>query len=133
MIDIKIHFTSLSSLSPVPSVVVTDNSSCPILNEGVVHAFSSLSLDHVLHVLKFSISLLSISQISKSHNCSVIFFPTYCAFQDLQTRMRIGLGFKRGGLYYLDNDASFCGLAMIPSPSSVSPLLWHYRLGHPSL
>lgn len=33
---------------------------------------------------------VTISRIAK-HNCSIILFPTYCIFQDLQARMRIDM------------------------------------------
>ena len=129
MIGIKINFTSLPSLNPVPSIAVADSFSCPVLDKGVVCASSSLFLYHVLYSLKFSVSLLLISQIAKSKNCSMTFFPTYHVFQDLQTRTRIGLGPEKYGLYYLDNGASSSILAVVSLLSSISPLLWHYRLG----
>ena len=83
----------------------------------------------MLYVLKFPVSLLSISQFTKQHNCSITFFPSYCVFQDL-TIGRIGSGHKRGGMYYLDDGVSPTGLvAGQPDPI----LLGHCRLGHPSL
>lgn len=57
-------------------------------------------------VPKFRISLLSINQITKHNNCSMIFFPTYCVFQNLQTRMRISTGHEQQKMYYLDNENS---------------------------
>ncbi|KAL0313438.1 UNVERIFIED_CONTAM: hypothetical protein Sradi_5743100 [Sesamum radiatum] len=69
-------------------------------------------------------------QLTKKHNCSVTFFPSYCVFQDLQTRRTIGGGHERGGLYFLDKSTPADARAL---SAFVSPLQWHCRLGHPSL
>ncbi|KAL0324544.1 UNVERIFIED_CONTAM: Retrovirus-related Pol polyprotein from transposon TNT 1-94 [Sesamum calycinum] len=49
---------------------------------------------------------------------------------DLQTRRTIGGGHERGGLYFLDTSPPVDACAL---STSVSPLQWHCRLGHPSL
>ena len=82
----KIHSFSLSthmSLSThISHVNIVDGTLCSVFGKGIVHATSSLSLNNVLYVLKFHVSLLSISQIPKIKNCYVTFFPTYCVFHD---------------------------------------------------
>jgi len=51
-------------------------------------------------------------------------------FQDLLTGKRIGSGHERGGIYYLDDRVTPTGL-IAGQPDLV--LLWHWRLGHPSV
>ncbi|XP_043697036.1 uncharacterized protein LOC122647788 [Telopea speciosissima] len=50
---------------------------------------------------------------------------------DLATRTTIGGGHEKGSLYYFDLATS--PTAAVAISSSVSPLHWHYWLGHPSL
>ena len=50
----------------------------------------------------FTANLLSISRITRDLNCSLIFFPFSCVFQDLQTRTTIGSGRETNDLYILD-------------------------------
>ncbi|KAK4395796.1 hypothetical protein Sango_1733900 [Sesamum angolense] len=84
----------------------------------------------LLRFTEFPVNLLSISQLTQKHNCLVTFFPSYCVFQDLQTRRTIGGGHERGGLYFLN---TFPPIEARALSASVSPLQWHCRLGHPSL
>ena len=122
-------FRSLSP-SKQSSVVLADGRSCPIMGHGSVSPISSLPLSSVNYIPNFPFSLLSVSQLTKSLNCSVTFYPSYCVFQDLSSKKMIGGGREQNGLYYLQplppqND--FVAL------SKVSPHQWHCRLGHPSL
>lgn len=79
---------------------------------------TGLNLQNVLFAPKFHVSLLSISHLTQSHNCTVTFYPSYCIFQDLQTKRMIGGGHERDGLYYLDSFilASSRALAINVSP-----------------
>ena len=51
-------------------------------------------------------------------------------FQDLLTGKRIDSGHERGGIYYLNDRVTPTSL-VAGQPDPV--LLWHWRLGHPSL
>ncbi|KAL0358151.1 UNVERIFIED_CONTAM: hypothetical protein Scaly_1500800 [Sesamum calycinum] len=82
------------------------------------------------HPTEFPVNLLSISQLTQKHNCSVTLFPSYCVFQDLQTQRTIGGGHERGGRYFLNTSPPIDARAL---SASVSPLQWHCRLGHSSL
>ena len=68
---------------------------------GIVHC-SSLILKDVFHIPSFKFNLLSISQLTKSSNCDVLFSSSQCIFQDRATKMTIGQGSARNGLFYLD-------------------------------
>jgi hypothetical protein len=61
-------------------------------------------------------------------------FPDHCVFQDIKTREILGRGTRRGGLYYLDGLKTGEALLSTDSKERESEiLLWHKRLGHPSL
>jgi GAG-pre-integrase domain len=68
-------------------------------------------------------------------NCMVQIFPNYCIFQDIQTRRVLGRGTKKGGLHYLDNLKAGNVLLSVSNNTDAEKeiLLWHKRLGHPSL
>jgi len=48
----------------------------------------------------------------------------------MSTWRKIGSGHERGGTYYLDDQVTLIGL-VADQPDPV--LLWHWRLGHPSV
>lgn len=85
----------LSDIDP-PVHIVSDSSSSTA-SDGVVRA-TSLTIKNVLFASKIPISLSSISQFTKNNNCSMILFPSYCVFQNLQTGIRIGTGHEKGGM-----------------------------------
>jgi len=130
MTSIKDKFTSLHLFTQFSSVNIADGTQSHVFGDGVVWATPSLNLKNVLYVPKFPVSLFFISQFTKQHNCSVTFFPSYCVFQDLTTGRRIGSCRERGSMYYLDEGVSPTGL-VVGQPDPI--LLWHWRLGHPSL
>lgn len=57
-------------------------------------------MSSVLLAPTLSNNLLSISRITKHLDCSVIFSPSRCVFQDNRTKKTIGTGRERGGLYF---------------------------------
>ena len=58
------------------------------------------------------------------------FFPFHCVFQGLSAGKRIGSGYEQEGMYYLDDIVNLTVL-VVDQPDHV--LLWHCRLGHPSV
>jgi hypothetical protein len=94
---------------------------------------SSMPLLSVLHVPSFPINLLSISCITKELNCDVVFFPTWCLFQELGNGKKIlGTGIMRDDLYYLDDKSSPVAAAVLSQSPMQEFLLHHRRLGHMS-
>ena len=114
------------------SVKLADGSSQTVLGSGTVMCGSNISLSSVLHVPSFPINLLSISCITKELNCAVIFFPSWCLFQELGTGRRLGMGNMRNGLYYLDDNMSHKVAAVLTPTPLEEFLLLHRRLGHMS-
>ena len=71
---------------------------------------------------------MSISKITNSLNCCVVFTPHGCVLQDLATGRMIGSGKQHAGLYYMSPLPNQAHASQI----STDPDLWHKRLGHPS-
>ncbi|KAL5836732.1 hypothetical protein ACOSQ3_013901 [Xanthoceras sorbifolium] len=92
-------------------VVSTANgNTTPVIGEGPLTLTEDLYLDYVLVVTSLDYNILSVSQITTSLSCVVIFWPDFCVL-DIETRQTIGYGIKRGKLYYLDlqlTDAKKC-------------------------
>ena len=74
----------------------------PISGSGNVSFSSTLLLFFVLLAPNLSNNLLSICKITKNLNCYVTFHSTHCVFQNNLAKTTIGIGKKRGGLYYLE-------------------------------
>ncbi|KAL2927193.1 Retrovirus-related Pol polyprotein from transposon RE1 [Bienertia sinuspersici] len=95
---------------------------------GRVALSSHLTLENVLFVPDLCCNLISVSQLIDDSNCLVSFTNSVCVIQDLPSRMQIGAGERRDGLYYFHNVPVIC--AVSPPPTDFE--LWHRRLGHPS-
>lgn len=57
-----------------------DASCSSVVGHGNSLATSDLLLSFVLYAPNFTLNLLSINQLTKNLNCSVIFFPSYFLF-----------------------------------------------------
>ncbi|KAK4397606.1 Retrovirus-related Pol polyprotein from transposon RE2 [Sesamum angolense] len=127
-------FSNLTLSHKFPPIRLADGSYSPISGSGTIHPTNHLTLTNVLFAPEFPVNLLSISQLTQQHNCSVTFFPSYCVFQDLQTRRTIGGGHERGGLYFLNTSPPIEARALSASVSlfngifalAIRPFL-HYR------
>ena len=115
---------------------------------GIVKLSNSLILDYVLCVPLFSFNLLSVSQLTQRLPLCLVFLFQYCFIQDLSCWKTIGVGEVHNGLYLLQKSTSRTTPYLLDHlsihksfkstfSSSVStkdmPILWHFRLGHPSL
>lgn len=133
-------FSSYTICSGKDKVCTVDGSYSLIVVKGSISITPSLPLSFVLHVSNFTLNLLSVSHLTKSLNCSITFFSSYCVFQDLGSRT-IGRGHEDNGLYMLDVPPhSALPVQHLPasaitdnSISSLQLSQWHNRLGHPSL
>lgn len=96
-------------------------------NEGTVLLEGGLKLTNVLYVPKLSCSLIYVSQLLDESNCTVQFTNKLCVMQDLTSRMLIGAGEHKDGLYY------FRGIRVVKAykTDGVNQIeLWHRCLGH---
>ncbi|GAA0151417.1 transmembrane signal receptor [Lithospermum erythrorhizon] len=62
-------------------------------------------------------------------DCFVQFAHNVCTIQDCSSRTLIGAGECRDGLYYFQR---IIGMRALHVTQTVSPEMWHQRLGHPS-
>ena len=100
---------------------------------GSVDVSSSIRLNNCLFIPNLSRKLLSISQLTKELDCTVLMSSSDCTVQDAQTGKVIGHGTERGGLYYVDETTHQSQALLTHGPSDRHLWMWHRRLGHPSL
>ncbi|KAJ3688185.1 hypothetical protein LUZ61_017349 [Rhynchospora tenuis] len=93
-----------------------------VLNEGLV-------LQRVLYVPSLDCNLISVNQLIKTSSCFVTFTNEICVIQDHNTRMLIGVGEQRDGIYYFHQVAS---AKVFHMHGKESYELWHQRMGHSS-
>ena len=95
---------------------------------GLAHPLPSLPLTYVLYTTECPFNLISISKITHTLNCSIIFSDKFVTLQVRSTGKTIGIGRESQGLYHLTSQSSpaIC-------VSTDAPFLIHSRLGHPSL
>ena len=123
--------SSVSELKRSEKYVVstTNETQAKVVGKGSF-SLNKLNLDFVLIVPSLNFNLISVSQITISLNCIVIFWPDHCVFKDIKTRKTIGCGTRKGRLYYLDlTTSSSNALAqslLVTSSASMSKIwLWH--------
>ena len=69
------------------------------------------------------------SKLTRTLNCSVSFFLSYCLIQDLSTKQIISRGLEFGGLYILEPEVPM----HVACSGVVTPFKLHCHLDHPSL
>nr|DAD23016.1 TPA_asm: hypothetical protein HUJ06_024479 [Nelumbo nucifera] len=104
--DIPLEQRLLSSLSSYDDVVLLDKpkpihlpngSTIFATHKGSICLGSHTTTD-VLHLPNFTCNLLSINKLTQQLNCVVVFFPTFCVLQDLDSRTVIGVGHLHNGI-----------------------------------
>ncbi|GAB2276130.1 hypothetical protein Dimus_039173 [Dionaea muscipula] len=119
-----------STTSSYLDVRVADGSYVSIRGVGMVPLTPTLTIPSVLYLPDLPFNLLSVSALSQTHRCRVLFCANSCEIQELSTGTLLGRGHRTsGGLYILDVD--FFNLAC--SGVSFTLIDLHNRLGHPSL
>ena len=120
-------------------VTAANGSYARIDGSGSVNLQPPLQLQDVLHVPTLSHNLIFVRKLTRDHDCKVIFFTSYCVFQDLTTGKTIGVAKEKGGLYYLSDEPN-CSKVLasylqtessVSSHSAAQIWLQHKRLGHP--
>ncbi|PKU82965.1 hypothetical protein MA16_Dca021360 [Dendrobium catenatum] len=77
--------THLINYTPCPNnkkIITADDSLTTVAGQGDIILSPLLTLKNVLHVPQLSTNLISIQKLINDHNCSALFNPTYCLFQD---------------------------------------------------
>ncbi|KAF9663006.1 hypothetical protein SADUNF_Sadunf18G0113400 [Salix dunnii] len=144
-------FTSITS-TVAKSVRLPNGQYASVTHIGTVKISENFVLTDVLCIPSFSFNLVSVSRLTKTLKCYVIFLPSFCFVQHLTSWTTIGVGKEDGGLYHLlpnsdsvlsrncvsinsvnsalHHSINNVSASMISSDKSVNHGLWHYRLGH---
>nr|KYP49035.1 hypothetical protein KK1_029238 [Cajanus cajan] len=123
----KSMFSTMSPLKSPHLITLADGSRIAPKGIGQVSLSPSLHLNSVLFIPNCPFNLISLSQLTKSLNCSVTFNAESFVIQERGTGQKIGAGHKSSGLYYFETQPLVSCVAVL------SPKLLHDRLGHPSL
>jgi len=75
-------FSSYSTCAGNLKVKIADGSLSTVVGNGSIQLSDTITLESVLHVPNLACNLLSISQLTKTSNCSAKFLPFHCVFQD---------------------------------------------------
>ena len=124
------QFTEITSIVQT-CVYLPNGEQALVTHVGTVQVTSTLTLTGVLCVPSFSFNLISVSKLTKSLSCCLIFLGDCCFIQDLARWSMIGLGKEHNGLYLLRNSnsrpiaSSFAAAVNHISSSD----LWHIMIG----
>ena len=121
-------FSSLTITPTLPTVTLANGSQTVAKGIGLAHPLPSIPLTSVLYTPKCPFNLISISKITRTLSCSIIFYDKFVTLQDRSTGKTIGIGRESQGLYHLTSKSSPAVCI-----STDAPLLIHSRLGYPSL
>ncbi|RVW52516.1 hypothetical protein CK203_068886 [Vitis vinifera] len=123
--NVSVCFTQSHSLG---SWILDSGASSHISSIGLAHPLPSLLLHSVLYAPECPFNLISISKITHTLNCSIIFSDKFVILQDRSMGKTIGIGRESQALYHLTSPSSPATCIFIDAH-----LLIHNRLGHPSL
>ena len=98
---------------------------------GRVQLIDHLSLEHVIYVPSLTCNLISITRLMDDYHCDISFSHSLCIIQDRSTRIAIGAGERRGGLFYWC-DVPISSQLQISACREADCGICHSRLGHPS-
>ena len=124
----KDRFSSLTTTPTLPTVTLANGSQIVAKGIGLAHSLPSLPLTSVLYTPECPFNLLSISKITRTLNCSIIFSDKFVILQDRSTEKTIGIERESQGLYHLTSKSSSAVCV-----STDAPLLIHICPGHPNL
>ena len=119
-------FSTLHPLKIPPTVCLPDGNTCCPKFCGFVYIFPKITLHNVYLVPEFKVNLMSVSCLIHSSHLTLVFLPEKCLLQDPSTNQVVGEAHQHGNLY------QFLSPLVSLHLSSVSPTIWHQRLGHAS-
>ena len=111
-------FITFQSHPSTSTVVLVHGSTSRVLRSGTIHRTPLITLTSILSLPQFSFNLIYVSKLTRTHNCSILFFPHYCLIQDLSTKRIIGRTRESEGLYILDIEVpkfAVCSGVVTPS------------------
>lgn len=111
------------------SIGLPDGRETIAVKQGNAYLSVNFKVHDVLYVHELNCNLLSISQLVDENNCEALFTKKSCLLQDQDSKMVIGKGERREGIFILKGNEN---VAAVKSRVSHSCDVWHRRLGHPS-
>ncbi|PKU87026.1 Retrovirus-related Pol polyprotein from transposon TNT 1-94 [Dendrobium catenatum] len=114
-------------------ITVGDGRSVPIAHSGagiLPTPSRKLYLSQLLHIPKLHYNLLSISQLTRDNNISIVFDPLGFTLKDLKTNQVLLKGPCHKGLYPINSLSSGATSTALSATANGSNI-WHQRLGHP--
>lgn len=128
------NLSSYFKLSKNNKIIIGNGHSVPIYGLGSTHLDNPhppLVLNNVLHAPNLIKNLVSVRKFTTDNNVSIEFDPFGFSVKDFQTGMHIMRCESQGNLYPITNRMTK-NKAKHPSTfASLSPSIWHNRLGHP--
>ncbi|PWA89235.1 Cysteine-rich RLK (receptor-like protein kinase) 8 [Artemisia annua] len=124
------HDTYLSS--PPIHVTLPNGQTVEVKICGKVRINTDITLTNVFHIPSFAYNLLSVSQLTRQLPITTVFTSLSCYFQGLNKRIAHGNLYEGLYIIYPDKHTS-TNPTILSTNSSDNTILWHSRLGHPSL
>ncbi|KAK3021080.1 hypothetical protein RJ639_046101 [Escallonia herrerae] len=110
-------------------IALPDGNNAVAIKEGSVVLGRNLILKDVLYVPGLTCNLIYVSQLMDHLDCFVQFTNRLCVIHGRTSRMLIGVGERRDGLYYF---RAIMSIKAMKVNGACSLNLWHKCLGHPS-
>lgn len=99
------------------------------LGKGPLISYLIFLLSSILHDPHFAFNLVSISSLTKTHNCCVT-SSRLIVFQDPRIGEKIGGGIEMNDLYILEPRRNELRVLQATAQEADWVLFWHRRLGH---
>ncbi|XP_075654886.1 uncharacterized protein LOC142625062 [Castanea sativa] len=147
------------SVSLLSSITTTTNAifqlpngeTASVTHIGTIVLSSSLTLNNIRCVPSFTFNLLSVSTITNTQPCCLVFLSTFCFIHDLVSWRTIGVGQQLDGLYILQSgslqytastalakflvnhklNSTFSSFSAVVASNRALSSLWHFRVVFP--
>lgn len=136
------HITCTNHLlnNPTPceiDVCLPNGNHTTVYLKGSITLTPEITLYDVLYIPSFQFNLLSVSKLTANSSCVVHFMSYVCLIQDHLQKATLGIGKLQGHLYKMvlppSSSSNTVTSIICNSSSTVSPDVWHTRLGHPPI
>ena len=130
-------FETFSPCLENKKVRIANGNFSPIVGKCLIKLSERVDFISILYVPKLACNILLVSKLSRDFNCYVIFYDSYCIFQDRSSGKTISSAGMINGLYYFED--KFLSNKIVQGLNSISSLfvrdqimVWYCHLGHPS-
>ncbi|GKD94167.1 hypothetical protein Tco_1374004 [Tanacetum coccineum] len=120
----------IHTLSTLILVSLPNAQTVEVTTYGSVTLNANITLHNLFHIPSFTYNIISVSKLLHGTSISLTLTASYCIFQD--RNKRITHGTLCDGLYFISPTISSYTTLPTILHSSITPSLWHSRLGHSS-